>query len=204
LTLKNKLRARKEKGQKLRKHRDLLVESLRTHLLPVFTQQGFALAPRVHRVANDRKTAGIFPFESLRRARTDGGVDLVEIQLMTYGGAVFRINACAVPKEGLMTVGGHRNPDELEAGGLHDHFEMYACPRLLIWFSLRFWSLRPPVESHYEKLALRVARFVPELELALREGRLGPHMRRIVFPFKLRDGGSSVTRPSSRDNQTAG
>jgi hypothetical protein len=183
LTFRNKLRARKAKEQKLRKHRDLLVESLRAHLLPVFIQQGFAFAPRVHSVSADRKTAGIFPFELLQRARPDGGVDLVEIQLMTYGRAVFRINASAVPKEGLMTLGGHRSAEELEAGGLHDHVEMYACPRWRIWFSLRFWSLRPPVQSHYERLALRVARFVPEIELALREGRLGPHMRRVVIPM---------------------
>ncbi len=181
MTFKNKFRARRAKEQKLSKHRDLLVQSLRAHLLPVFIQREFAFAPRVHSIPVDRKTAGIFPFELLRRARPDGGVDLVEIQLMTYGRPVFRINACAVPKEGLMTVGGHRTAEELEAGGLHDHFEMYACPRLRIWFSLRFWSLRSPVQGHYEKLALRVARFVPELELALSEGRLGPHMRRIVF-----------------------
>jgi hypothetical protein len=38
---------------------------------------------------------------------------------------------------------------------------------------------RSPVQADYEKLALRVAGLLPELELALREGKLGPHMRRL-------------------------
>lgn len=82
----------------------------------------------------------------------------------------------------MMTLGGHRTVDELQAGGLHDHVEMYEWPRWRIWFSLRFWRLRRAVQSDYDRLALRVAALVPEVELALTEGKLGPHMRRIVFP----------------------
>jgi len=43
--------------------------------------------------------------------------------------------------------------EELDAGGLHDHFEMYASPRWWKWFSLRFWRFRTPVQSDYEKRA---------------------------------------------------
>jgi hypothetical protein len=81
-----------------------------------------------------------------------------------------------------MTLMGSRSANELFAGGLHDHFEMYACPRLRIWFSLRFWRFRRPIQNNYKKLALRVAGLLQELDLALREGRLGPHMRQLVFP----------------------
>jgi hypothetical protein len=193
MALLDKLQARRAKEHKLRKHRDLLVESVRTHILPVFVQQGFALTPRVHGSPQDRKSAGAFPFERLRRARPDGTVDLVEIQFMTYQRAAFRINACSVPKEGIMTLGGHRTSEELDAGGLHDHVEMYACPRWRIWFSLRFWHFRMPVHSDYDKLALRVAGYLPEIELALREGKLGPHMRRIVIP----------KRPAARTSEGA-
>ena len=45
-----------------------------------------------------------------------------------------------------------------------------------------FWRFRTPVQSDYDKLALRVACLLPEVELALREGKLGPHMRKIVIP----------------------
>jgi hypothetical protein len=180
MSLKDKLKARRAKEDKLRKRTDLLRESVRTHILPVFIQQGFAVIPRIRNGPVDRKSVDIFPFGEMRRARPDGGVDLVEIQFMTYSRAAFRINATAVPKEGMMTAGGHRTAEELEAGGLHDHFEMYASPRWWIWFSLRFWWFRSPVRSEYEKLALRVASFLPEIDLALRDGELGPHMKHIV------------------------
>lgn len=41
------------------------------------------------------------------------------------------------------------------------------------------WPLRSPIETAYAKLALRVVDILPELELALREGKLGSHMRRL-------------------------
>lgn len=182
MTLKHDLQTRRAKERKLGKHRDLLLQSVRTHILSVFVQQGYAVAQLVRTSPVDRKSADAFPFGVLRRNRPDGGVDLVEIQFMTYQRAAFRINVCAVPKGGMMTLGGHRTAEELRGGGLHDHFEMYASPRLRKWFSLVCWRLRTPVQSDYDKLALRVAAFLPEVELALREGKGGPHMRKIVIP----------------------
>jgi len=94
----------------------------------------------------------------------------------------------------MMTLGGHRTAEELHAGGLHDHFETHARPWLRPglralgleplgeWFSLRLWRLRSPKEADYDRLALQVASLVPEIELALSEGKLGPHMRKIVIP----------------------
>lgn len=182
MTLKDQPQALRAKEHKLRRHRDLLLESVRTLILPIFIQQGFAATPRVHIGPFDRKSADSFPFDLLRRTRPDGGVDLVEIQFMTYQRAAFRINACAVPKEGMMTLGGHRTAEQLDAGGLHDHFEMYASPRWRRWFSLHFWRFRTLMQSDYDRLALRVATFLPEIELALREDKLGPHVRKIVIP----------------------
>ena len=54
----------------------------------------------------------------------------MEIQFSSHGRAAFRINACAVPKDGIMTLGGQRTAEELEAGGLHDHFETHGRPWL--------------------------------------------------------------------------
>lgn len=180
---KDSLHARNAKERKLRQHKELLVESVRIYILPVLINAGFIVGPRAHRVSDDPKTSGIFPFGLLRRMRHDGGVDLVEIQFMTYQRAAFRINACAVPKEGMMTLGGHRSAEELDAGGLHDHFEMYASPRWRRWFSLHFWRLRAPAQSNYDKLALQVAGYLTEVDRALREGRLGPHMRKVIIPL---------------------
>ena len=174
----------KTREQRLRKHRDLLVESIRANILPALAQQGFAIVPRTHPPV-DPKSVGIFPFGQLRRARPDGGLDMVEIQLMTYQRAAFRINACAVPKEGMRTLGGHRNTEECLALGVHD-LEMYACPKWWIWFSLWFWRFRSPAHAEYEKLALRVAGLLPEIEQALSERKLGPHVRRLVLSARLR------------------
>jgi len=192
MSFKKKLRARRAREQEGKRRKDLLVESVRTHLLPALIQRGFEAALRVHGNPAERKSVGIFPFGLLRRARPDGGVDLVEIQFMTYQRAAFRINACAVPKEGMMTAGGHRTAEELFAGGLHDHFETHARPwlrpalRVLRveplgeWFSVWSWPLRSP-KGDFDKLALRVVGVLSELELALRDGQLGPHIRRLEF-----------------------
>jgi hypothetical protein len=108
-------------------------------------------------------------------------VDQVEIQFSTYGRAAFRINACAVPQGGMMTYGGHKTAEECLALGVHD-LEMYAFPRWFVFFGLfsqGLWRFRSPAQSDYDKLALRVARLLPELELALREVKFGPHVRRL-------------------------
>jgi hypothetical protein len=192
MSFKKKLRTRRAREQEAKRRKDLLVESVRTHLLPALTQRGFEAAQLVHGEPAERKSVGIFPFGLLRRARSDGGVDLVEIQFMTYQRAAFRINACAVPKEGMMTAFGHQTAEELFAGGLHDHFETHARPwlrpalRVLRveplgeWFSVWHWPLRSP-KVNYDKLAIRVVHILPELELALSEGKLGPHIRRLQF-----------------------
>lgn len=193
MTFKDKLQGRRAKEHRLREHKDLLVQSVRAHILPVFIQHGFSVAPRVRSGSGERKSADTFPFE-LRRARPDGGVDLVEIQFMTYQRAVFRINAGVAPKEGMMTVTGHRPAEEVCVHWLNEYFETRARPWLRPglralglepiggWLSLGFWRFRTPAQSDYDKLALRVAGFLPEVELALREGKLGPHMRRVVIP----------------------
>src|SRR5207245_9340537 len=105
--LRNRLRARRAREREAKRRKDVLVESVRTHLLPALIERGFAVAPRREpRGQVDRKCVDIFPLGEMRRARSDGGVDLVEIQFKTYQRAAFRINATAAPKEGMMTVGG--------------------------------------------------------------------------------------------------
>src|SRR5690349_11421357 len=113
MSLQDTLRPRREKEHKVRKHRDLLVDSVRTLILPALINQGFSPSPKKEYEQIDRKDQGTFPFGLLRRARADGGIDLVEIQFMTYQRAAFRINASAVPKAGMITLGGHRKADEL-------------------------------------------------------------------------------------------
>jgi hypothetical protein len=144
-------------------------------------KQGFEVAPLAQREPIDREFVLALPLGRLRRTR-EGEVDLVEIDFAKHRRPAFRINVGVAPKAGLMTFTGHWPADDLYVEWLNEFFIMYACPRWRIWFSLRFWSLRSPVQDDYDKLVLRVAGLVPELESALREGRLGPHMRRVGIP----------------------
>jgi hypothetical protein len=171
----------------------MLIESLRTHLLPVLIKQGFEVAPAVHRDPANRAFALSFPsWGRLIRHRAPG-VDLIEIQFAPRRRAAFRINAGVAPKDGLMTLTGHQPAEDVSVHWLDKYFETHARPWLRpglttlgleplgAWFSVGHWPHRSPTQANYNKLALRVAGFVPELELALREGRLGPHIRRVVI-----------------------
>ena len=193
MSFQKKLRARRAIEREAKRRKEALVESVRRHVVPALVRQGFVFAPQaIDRNAAERRAADIFPFAPMRRARPDGGVDLVAIQFLTYQRAGFRINACAVPKEGMMTDGGPKTLDECVALGVHDletHARPWLRPALRAmrveplgqWFSVWHWPFRPPTQGDCNKLAKRVAGLLPEVETALREGTLGPHMRRMVL-----------------------
>lgn len=190
ISYKDKLKARRAKEREVKRRKKLLVESVRTHLVPALIRQGFAFAPQpLDRGPVERKAFGISPFGQLRRDRPGVGADLVEIQFTTYQRAAFRINACAVPNEGMITGEGHKTAGECIALGvkdLHTHARPWLRPALRAlrleplgeWFSVWHWPLRAPTEADYDKLALKAVGILPELESALREGKLGPHVRR--------------------------
>jgi hypothetical protein len=221
---KKKLQARRGKENEARRRRSLLEESVRTHLLPALIKLGFQPAPaRSQDDADDRRYSGCFPaWGQLTRAR-DTTVDKVEIQFSSYGRAAFRINATAVPKDGMMTAFGHRIAGEIQASGLHDHFETHARswlrPTLRTlrveplgeWFSLWRLPLRSSTPTDYDRLSLQAVAILPELELALREGKTGPHIRRLEFKpspvevleriAKLKADGAMDKSQLSRDNR---
>lgn len=194
MTLEDQLQARRAKEQKLRTQKDLLVESVRTHLLPAFIQRGFAVGPLRHYKPASKKSVGTFPFGQLRRTRPDGGVDVIEIQFSTYQRAAFRINAGVAPKDGIVTLTGNRSVEDVAVHWLNQYFETHARPWLRPalralgleplgeWFSLPFWRLRSPKQANYDALAIWVAGLVPEIEAALSESKLGPHIRKVVIP----------------------
>lgn len=180
MTSKKRLGALKAKEQT-----ELLISTLRTHLLPVLTKHGFEVAPPVHRGTIDREVVLSFPaWGRLIRAR-ESGWDLIEIQFARYRRAAFRINVGVAPKEGMMTLTGHWRAEDVHVHWLNEFFEMYALPRWRIWFSVWHRLYRSRTQGDYDKLALRVAGLLPELELALREGKLGSHMRRVVIPRRM-------------------
>jgi hypothetical protein len=188
--------ALKEKYKSAKQRRDWLAQSIQTHLLPVLMKQKFEPAPPPQlRAPADRESILSFPlWGRLVRAR-ESGVDLIEIQLASYRRAAFRVNAGVAPKAGVTTFNGQWPAEEVAVHWLNEYFELYPCPRLErlalkvlgleplgAWFSVWHWPYRSPIQEDYEKLARRAARYVSELELALSEGRLGPHLRRVVIP----------------------
>ena len=133
----------------------------------------------------------------LSRLREFGVVDLVEVQFSSHGRAAFRLNACAVPKDGLRTAGGRRMAEGLEAEGLHNHFQTRARLRLTAipvvsafadWFSVWPRPHRTRTQRDYDALVLGIVGVVSEIDVALREGRLGPHIRHVVLPEKALTG----------------
>ena len=190
MSFNDKLRARRAKEREAIKRKGLLRESVRAHLVPALIRQGFAFDPRQVDRPVEPKAVGISPFGQLQRSRPDGGTDLVEIQFMTYQRPAFRINACAVPKGGMMTPSGHRTAEEcivLGVKDLYSHARPWLRPLLRAlrleplgeWFSVWHWPLRTPTKGDYDKLAIKAVGILPELESALRDGELGPHMRRL-------------------------
>jgi hypothetical protein len=170
-----------KKYESAKDRREWLIQSLRAHVLPVLIRRGFELAPLITRGPIDRELVRSLPLGRLRRSG-EKGVDLIQIELPRYHRAAFRIAAGVAPKEGLMTHTGHWDAEDLYVGWLNEFYGMYALPRWRVSFFVWHWRNQSPTQGDYERLAQRVAGFVPELELALREGTSGPHMRRFVIP----------------------
>jgi hypothetical protein len=184
---------RRAKALNTKGHRGWLIESVRTHLLPALVEYGFEVSPPAHSGPVDRESVLSFPdWGRLIRGR-ESGVDLIEIQLAPRRRAAFRINAGVAPKEGIDTPTGHWSGQDVLVHWLYDYFEMYSLPRWRIWFSVRNPLYRSRTPSDYDQLIIRVTRLIPEVESALREGRLGPHMRRVV----IRRGSADRSGPPS-------
>lgn len=167
-----------------KKDRDHFIEAVRTQLLPTLLQNGFSVAPLVtDRGPVDRELAASLPLGRLRRRREDAiGVDLVEIALARHRNA-FRLSVGVAPAKGVRTFTGLWPAEDVLVGWLDEFFEMYASPTWRRWFSVRRWPWQAaPSQEDHEQLAREVSSLLPELEAALRQGRVGPHAARGAGP----------------------
>ncbi len=193
------MRDGKGKPSSAKQQREWLQHSVRSHLLPVLMKHGFQAAPtKPFSPPVDRDYVVSFPsWGRLIRIR-ESELDLVEIQFATHGRAAFRINAGVMPKDSVITVKGHQAGEGVSVHSLDVWFETHARPWLRpilnalgleplgAWFSVWRWPYQSRTQEDYERLARRAGSVVPELELALREGRLGRHLRRVVLPSRNR------------------
>jgi len=163
--------------------RERLIDAVRKHLLPLFQQQGFSVAPLVSRGPADPDLARTLPLGRLRRIHASG-VDLVEIDFARDKNA-FRVLAGVAPVGGVQTFTGRWPAEDVYVGWLDNYFEMYASPKWRRWFSVRRWPWQAPAQDDYENLAREVGGLVSEVDVALRDGQVGAHMRRVVMPPRV-------------------
>jgi hypothetical protein len=153
-----------------------LTDSIRTLLIPEFEKRGFVTVPLTAKEARSEfRTA--FPFGRFRRP-SPSGFEMVEIQLDKHAKPAFRLNLGIAPTGGIEHVVGHVNQEDLWVHHLPQYYEVEQSPRLQKWFSVRRW-FGSPQASDYEELVRGVVEILPEIEQALRDGKLGPHVRRV-------------------------
>jgi hypothetical protein len=168
----------------MKKERCWLMEAIRSQLLPEFLARGFVLTPlpRAEQGPTDREFLVSFPFGRLRRS-VDHGFEQVEIQLAPRGRAAFRLNFGLIPTGGVKGGLGHIVVDDAGVHSLPERFALYSCPFFSMNFSVRrwMWSKRERTEDEYRALVARVVDLLPEIEDALRNAKIGPHIRHTVI-----------------------
>ena len=168
----------------MNKERRWLIEAIRLQLLPLFLARGFELVslPKSKQGTNDREFLASFPFGRLRR-RIETGFEQVEIQLAPHSRAAFRLNLGIVPAGGVDGVLGRISADDAGVHALPKYFTLYSCPFFSLNFSVHrwVWSRRQRTEDEYRALVARVESLLPEVDGALRNGKIGPHIRRTVI-----------------------
>jgi hypothetical protein len=168
----------------MKKERRWLLSAIEAELIPHFLARGFELTPikTSRRGPTDREYLVSFPFGRLRR-RVDGGVEQVEIQLAPHGRPAFRLNFGLVPSDGVNGILGHINSEDAGVHSLPERFTLYSCPLFSLNFSVRrwFWSSRDRTEQEYIALVVGVQGLLPEIDAALRIGKVGRHVRRTVI-----------------------
>jgi hypothetical protein len=191
------------KSREAKKRREWLVASVHAHLLPAFTKQGFVVAPlqELNEPMN-RDYSSCFPhWERLMRHR-ESVVDLVEIQFASHGRAGFRISLGVASRDGMTTWAGQLAPEQMSVHFLEEWFESDARPWMRklnlppfgSWFSVWHWPWHAPNRKNFEDTVLQAAEILPEIEAALREGKSGPHLRKVVLRWS--------SRPRPREVQT--
>ena len=168
----------------VQRKREWLLQSLRTHLAPALVQQGFVSMVQLSHGPVDREYRETFPLNPFLRRRGHS-IDFVEVQLAPYRADYFRINAGVRSTEGLVAEGSQPAFDASLARW-SERYEMLSRPELWwfwswSWFTARTWP-RQSAPADYDKLAIRVAGYLPELQLAFEQDHLGPHLRRSWIP----------------------
>jgi hypothetical protein len=155
-----------------------LVASLKRLLIKELECRGFVNVPLSQEELNgDREFRLVMPFGRFRREGSNG-IDLVEVQLASYGRPKFRLNVGVVPLEGVLGLYGEKiSAEEVWVHWLDKYFELYGGYWLRSWFAVRRWPWKKITRKNYDDLVTEVLEFMPEVEHGLKLGVAGSHMR---------------------------
>ena len=158
-----------------------LVDAIRNRLLPELIRREFEVIPlqAIRSGPIDREFIVSLPFGLLRR-RGERGLEQIEIQLGSSGRASFSINCGVIPEGGVDGVRGHIDANEALVTWLDEFYILYSSARRSSPFAIRrWWWGKAVAQADYDALVGRTAELLPEVEKALVEGVVGPHIRRI-------------------------
>lgn len=161
-------------------YRHLLRVSIEATLIPLLESSGFERVPLAGEDLASRDIRSGFPFGRLRRFIADGA-DLADIQIDKRHCA-FRVNFGRAPEAGVNhPISGHINFPDVWAHYLPVSYELYANALFRRWFSAETWFGRPITQERIHRVVHAAVLALPEMEMALAGGRLGPHVRRVRF-----------------------
>ncbi len=162
------------------KNRKWLVKSIDEILLPSLRRAGFFVVPLSKADARSPEIRKAFPFGRLRRQR-GVGFDQVEVQLDKHGRAAFRLNLGFVPVSRVVETEGSGEPDEFWVQYLSESAELCERGFWNKWFSIKHVLWKNVSEGDYRRLVMRVASYMPEVELYFISDRPSskhvPHIR---------------------------
>lgn len=157
----------------------MLVEALRTILVPEMTSLGFQ-RHKLPPVLGGRSGNRTAPFGQFRRPRGDA-TDLAAIGLDPTRPDTFDIAFGTLPAGDLPNRWGPTIPhDEVWVDWLPVGYRLLPSARFHRRFRVRRWPWSPPAgQADYDALVRRVAALLPEMETALGTGKTGRHVRLI-------------------------
>ena len=177
------------------RERQWLLGSIKTLLLPEFIQRGFVVTP-----LEDGEMKSLQPFGRLRREKS-GCIDLIEVKIHKYHYA-FSVGLGRIPPEGAIRDGRHLERGLVKKlGDIDMHY--WTSPKFSLgygFFSVWHWPWKKVTVVDYEDLVKRFIKIIPEIELALHEGKRGPHIKLVDLRGRLENKKGSDSNKKGSDS----
>ena len=170
--------------------RDLLLRILRERLISILMERGFEQIALSKEEKRSREVNFSFPFGYMRRAK-GADLELLEIQLDKHGAARFVLNFGIVSPEGADVPWKHFEQNEARVSALPEWYRLHSCRGCMKWFSPSWITLSSDEISRITKAVDHAVALFPEIECWFATRTVGPHMRRVGYPIKLKQGRSA-------------